>query len=497
MDVSDLEEAMGSVREEVWCVSFFVGIRSDVTDDTTCHNENLAFAVFVRFEIMEVRVFGEFTPFGEQYLKEHPLLAHSISKFDDIDLSSFSLAETKPWGASTPKQAYHLTSSRDIDNDDEPNSTPLKSRQSSGRARLRGDGEQTFDEELYVAGSTVIWSQGHILKSSYNFEDELEPVLMALFAYFPVEETSAITSASSQYPLDFDIDRSCLIRSNNGKTVIGKAIAAASQLPKRKLQRALCVLLRSTAKIYFPSGLSYTVHLPFIVHRAWALDVGILLQRIPETEELQPSSFGLPDVPPTAVLFSLLDPFDEITMVSKTGQITVAGVQQVNIYEPTNPFTDHNHEVLFVSEGNRLGGTPFVVTFHREQLRHYVWRYATRPEEGDYPKEKTAGRTLRRDPSGLSTAPIAGGVLASSTPSPLLRRNSLTRTNSDTSIVLDRVVHNDNVQSQQDTQMKSVTYLEQVWMETEATRYEQTPWILPSASFVLSPLSRGTLRGDD
>ncbi|RUS33938.1 hypothetical protein BC938DRAFT_483181 [Jimgerdemannia flammicorona] len=433
-------------------------------------------------EAMEVRILGEFAPFGEDYIKKNPFSTDAIGKFDDIDLSAFIPNAPKPWGASAPKQSYRLTSSRDIE-DDESHPMSMRSRKSNERGRLRHENENGFDEELYIVGSTVIWSQGYMLKKSFNFEDEMEPVLMALFAWFPFEETNTTALASSQNPPWKDLleqtdamyaDRSHTPRpAKASKSPGGKAAPAASPSPKRKLQRALCVLLKRTAKIYFPSGLSYTVHLPFVVYRAWPLDVGILLQRLPETEELQPSSFGLPEVPPTAILFSLLDPFDEITMVSRTEQIIVAGTQHISIAEPTTPFTDHNHEVLFVSEGNRAGGTPVVVTFHREQMRHYVWRYATRPNEGDYPKEMTAaGRTLQRQPSIVASA--AGTTSPSLSLSPIARRNSLPRANTDTSIVLDRVVHNDNVQSQQDKQMTSVTYLESVWIEGGTVRYEQT-----------------------
>ena len=116
-----------------------------------------------------------------------------------------------------------------------------------------------LEDELLTTEHCVIWCRGGIFRKTFRFELEKEPVVQALLAYFPASKDDK----SSQ-----DDD------------------AQSDQRPA--LSKALVVFLKTQAHIYFLSGTSHIVHMPFEVESAFAGPVGVIIQRKQKAESVAP-----------------------------------------------------------------------------------------------------------------------------------------------------------------------------------------------------------------
>ncbi|KAK4141020.1 uncharacterized protein C8A04DRAFT_31456 [Dichotomopilus funicola] len=134
------------------------------------------------------------------------------------------------------------------------------------------DGRE-YEDELLTTGDCVIWSRGGIFRKCYRFNIEKEPVTQALLAYFP---------ASADHP----------------------GAAADKTSPRTTgLSRALVVFLRSQAHVYFLSGTSHVVHMPFEVESACTGPRGVIIQRKLRVGGT-PVSLRLPKVTPASFVSS-------------------------------------------------------------------------------------------------------------------------------------------------------------------------------------------------
>lgn len=142
--------------------------------------------------------------------------------------------------------------------------------------------EENIEDELLTTDYCVIWCRGGIFRKSYKFDLEKEPITQALLAFFPASED----------------DRT-------DKSEVGKK---ASQEPV--LSKALVVFLKTQAYIYFLSGASHIVHMPFEVESACAGPVGVIIQRKQRADNIAPISLKFPRVPPNSFVSSQLTAFN-------------------------------------------------------------------------------------------------------------------------------------------------------------------------------------------
>ncbi|CAF9911449.1 MAG: hypothetical protein GOMPHAMPRED_007409 [Gomphillus americanus] len=112
-------------------------------------------------------------------------------------------------------------------------------------------------DELLVVGSRVVWTRLGVVHQIYNLDSENEQAIQALFATFPVgSNTSTTTNAES--------------RSGHGAS--GKDSSQVSN-------RAVVVLAKTQAHIYFIGGSTHTINLPFEVQKAFPTTYGLIMQR--------------------------------------------------------------------------------------------------------------------------------------------------------------------------------------------------------------------------
>ena len=169
------------------------------------------------------------------------------------------------------------------------------------------------EEELLTTDSCVVWSRGGVVRRIFRFGIEGETVVQAIFARFPSTLGKAyrdsVSEVSKSTPISEEPERA---RSAKAQPFSAKPGRDHTPWPdhnnrsRRSIdsERALVVILKTQAHVFFLYGTSHIVHLPFEVSAVFALPRGILLQR--KTTEYFPKNLTpiLPPAPLNSVAFS-------------------------------------------------------------------------------------------------------------------------------------------------------------------------------------------------
>lgn len=184
------------------------------------------------------------------------------------------------------------------------------------------------DDELLVTSRCVIWSRGGVFRKCYKFDLEEETVTQAL-----------LTSFSSVGPL---------VKQG------GKLDLSNERTDERS--SAIVVFLKTQAHIYFLSGTSHVIHLPFEIESACAAPNGIILQRKLRVDNLAPASLKFPKVPPNSFVSSQPQPWSAASSQLSTFSIADLGAPRQmplhnstlkDMWEPPSLKNDSNWPRLF------------------------------------------------------------------------------------------------------------------------------------------------------
>ncbi|KAL7270280.1 Anaphase-promoting complex subunit 1 [Rhizina undulata] len=337
-------------------------------------------------------------------------------------------------------------------------------------------------EELLISDTAVIWSQGGVIRRVFRYDIEKEQVQHALLTWFPSDDPqdAVLTTSTDE---EGDKNNSGYVSSgsegNKRKSVdwgFGGGVAKkrmsnwnsksrsyATQLgsfPKARAgftsnaaaagveeddgepnavqgkARALVVLLKTQAHIYFLSGTSYVIHLPFTVEHAMAAPQGLLLQRKQSEPSIPPymGPFATGNIfttrqpvtssSDTPRLFSLTDPLAEVGLVVTSASNSPCTEDLVFI----SPYSELDSSSFSPEEtgskkpysASNLPEVIFAVTRNPEKANVTVWYVRYIPQENLSNSQKrtasAAGTSTRRRSSfpatGTST-PVSGGAAAS------------------------------------------------------------------------------------
>ncbi|KAJ8063692.1 hypothetical protein OCU04_007557 [Sclerotinia nivalis] len=184
------------------------------------------------------------------------------------------------------------------------------------------------DDELLVAPRCVIWSRGGVFRKSYNFDLEEEPITQALLTSFP-----------SVGPLP----------SKNGAP---KKQRTGSNIK----EKAIVVFLKTQAHVYFLSGTSHVIHLPFEVESATAAPIGLIIQRKLRAEINVAASIKFPRVPPNSFVSSQPQLWSAASSIQSTFSTADLGAPMQmptqistlkDLWEPPSAQSDANWPRLF------------------------------------------------------------------------------------------------------------------------------------------------------
>ncbi|KAI9775770.1 MAG: Anaphase-promoting complex subunit 1 [Geoglossum umbratile] len=166
-------------------------------------------------------------------------------------------------------------------------------------------GDMAGEEELVVTEYSVVWSQGGVVRRVFRFDgkrgdgekSEKEKIRAAVLTWFPKHEgpktaEDIITQGST--PKAFAAKTR-----NFGWPAQTRPCGSRSPNPQAARSRALVVFLKTQAHVYFLSGASHVLHMPFEVERALPSPRGLIIQRKlpPPAHVTLESSPVLPAVP--------------------------------------------------------------------------------------------------------------------------------------------------------------------------------------------------------
>ena len=160
------------------------------------------------------------------------------------------------------------------------------------------------DDELLVTTRCVIWSRGGIFRKCYKFDLEGEDVSQALLTTFP-----------SLGPL---------------ATTEGKE--ASSVRSQERREPAIVVFLKTQAHVYFLSGASHVIHLPFEVESAIPTPNGLIIQRKLRVDNLVAASLKFPRVPPNSFVSSQPQPWSAASSQQSTFSVADLGGTEADDY---------------------------------------------------------------------------------------------------------------------------------------------------------------------
>ncbi|KZM20036.1 anaphase-promoting complex [Ascochyta rabiei] len=163
---------------------------------------------------------------------------------------------------------------------------------------------ERLTDEVVTTEHHVVWSRGGIVRKVFNFAIEKEKVIQALLTWFPVEEpTGAGTQGLGRVAehSSHEQSRAFLTQGMQPATDPSASADDASNIVETRA-RALVVFLRSQAHVFFLSGTTHIVNLPFEVDRAFPAARGVVVQRRIAPIVHVPSSPKLPMAPPNSFL---------------------------------------------------------------------------------------------------------------------------------------------------------------------------------------------------
>lgn len=195
--------------------------------------------------------------------------------------------------------------------------------------RSEEDSVSTYhDDELLVTPRCVIWSRGGVFRKSYKFDLEKEEVTQALLTSFP--SVGPLAGKEKKNP------------QKQGNASIKET--------------AVVVFLKTQAHIYFLSGTSHVIHLPFEVESAIASPNGLIIQRKLRADNLVPASLKFPRVPPNSFVSSQPQPWSAASSQQSTFSIADLGAPKQmptphstlkDMWDPPSLKNDSNWPRLF------------------------------------------------------------------------------------------------------------------------------------------------------
>ncbi|KAF2259994.1 hypothetical protein CC78DRAFT_524041 [Lojkania enalia] len=159
-------------------------------------------------------------------------------------------------------------------------------------------------DELVTTEYHVVWARGGVVRKVFNFEIEQEKVIQALLTWFPTEESSSPTTSSASEVAEYvghDLSKIFLTQGTQPATDPNGTIPQAPRIIEGRA-RALVVFLKSQAHVFFLTGATHVINLPFEVEKAFPAARGVLLQRKILTPNLISPSPRPPPAPPNSFL---------------------------------------------------------------------------------------------------------------------------------------------------------------------------------------------------
>lgn len=145
-------------------------------------------------------------------------------------------------------------------------------------------------EELLSTDYCVVWSRGGVVQKVFSFEVEKQKVQHAVLTRFPDASEKPFQHQSIGEDLG-ELDHVSRKRRKFTPSAI------RNESPSGHASRALVVFLKLQAHVFFLSGASHVINLPFEVEKAYASPKGLILQRKVPPVTVVPATPVIPPPP--------------------------------------------------------------------------------------------------------------------------------------------------------------------------------------------------------
>ncbi|KAH0565525.1 hypothetical protein GP486_001079 [Trichoglossum hirsutum] len=164
------------------------------------------------------------------------------------------------------------------------------------------------EEEIVVTEYCVVWSQGGIVRRVFRFDGNRgegeksgrEKIRLAVLTWFPSHAKPKMAEDGGRRGSTSDITaKPGTFAASTGNFTRARSCGFQPPNARATRSRALVVFLKTQAHVYFLSGASHVLHMPFEVERALPSPKGLIIQRklpSPAQITLNPSPV-LPPVP--------------------------------------------------------------------------------------------------------------------------------------------------------------------------------------------------------
>lgn len=169
--------------------------------------------------------------------------------------------------------------------------------------------DRAVEEELLWTKDCVVWSQDGLVRAAYRFELEEELVRQAILTRFPKENGKLKSGKGGHFKPAESFGKS--VRRSIAPLLAADAAEDVNSTGKTndETSRALVVLLKTKAHIYYLSGSHHIVDLPFEIESASAAPRGLILQKkIGPKEAADQSSPQIPRAPNNSFFSSQAQP---------------------------------------------------------------------------------------------------------------------------------------------------------------------------------------------
>jgi hypothetical protein len=263
-----------------------------------------------------------------------------------------------------------------------------------------------LEQELYVEGSTVVWSRaGYILKT-FDYSSEEQLIRQVLFAWFPINSISDPTAIpaidTGLTNLDIDYAAEGYLDKKGGFINFNSSVANNENKIDQIQRRTLCIVFQDCIKVHTEDGLNVTIHIPFEIGDVVPLDVGILVSKY-YTPEVNKSkkvksknvsnlvSMATSSTNTTTTTASTTRPKNELeSSVFVTITRPLRGACPVNSKDSPvhsrisvipEPLTNPQKLLFATTKSSETGRLPVIVTLNIKENKHCIWTYDRRKEK--------------------------------------------------------------------------------------------------------------------
>ncbi|CEP13336.1 hypothetical protein [Parasitella parasitica] len=379
---------------------------------------------------------GEYEPYGKVFLENKPHLGQECNLNPVIDFSSLDAFDNTK-ALPPPKTMHKLFSVKDnfkVDIGDRVDERNLYDTGKIYNPTLQ------LEQEVYVRGSTVVWSRAGCVIKTFDYSSEIQPIQQVLFAWFPVTSAFFKNDPTNKPAVDAVLDdvegdkymvegywdkkgpQSII---NLSKNVTSKEDEAEdeNELTKRfrplnnitendekddfLQRRTLCIVFQDCIKLHCEDGIYLTAHIPFEIGHVVPLDMGVLVSRKYVPDKLKraagrPRSSSITNLATLAAGMKKPMPIEDTLSFFVTVTYPLKGacpvkskdVNHIGISTLPEPLTSPQRLMFATTKVSDTGRLPVIVTLNLKENRHYIWTYERRKEKNQQTLRAPANMTL-------------------------------------------------------------------------------------------------------